>query len=165
MLRCWNILTNYEKVAEFNDAFGNNKVENLTSETFKKEPKLIKLLVSLITEECKELQDAVKNNDPIETRDALADILYVVYGMQYRLGIDGNKDFDIVHSSNMSKLCNNEEEAIVTVDNYKQKYSSGSSPYDSPYYEKLKHKNKWVIKNKTTGKVLKNINYKKVKFE
>ena len=85
--------------------------------------------------------------------------------MQYRLGIDGNKDFDIVHSSNMSKLCNNEEEAIVTVDNYKQKYSSGSSPYDSPYYEKLKHKNKWVIKNKTTGKVLKNINYKKVKFE
>tara|TARA_Y100000389_G_C17400022_1_gene484789 strand:- start:234 stop:893 length:660 start_codon:yes stop_codon:yes gene_type:complete len=160
-----NILSNYEKVAEFNDAFGNNKVENLTPDTFKEEPKLIELLVSLITEECKELQDAVKDNDPIETRDALADILYVVYGMQYRLGIDGNKDFDIVHSSNMSKLCNNEQEAIVTVDNYKQKYSSGSSPYDSPYYQKLKNKNKWVIKNKSTGKVLKNINYKKVKFE
>tara|TARA_B100000927_G_scaffold291111_1_gene291973 strand:+ start:878 stop:1537 length:660 start_codon:yes stop_codon:yes gene_type:complete len=160
-----NILTNYEKVAEFNDAFGNNKIENLTSDTFTQEPKLIELLVSLITEECKELQDAVKYKDPIETRDALADILYVVYGMQYRLGIDGNEDFDIVHNSNMSKLCNNEEEAIVTVDNYKEKYKAGSSPYDSPYYEKLKNKNKWVIKNKSTGKVLKNINYKKVKFE
>ena len=159
------VKTNYDKVAEFNDAFGNDRIENLTSNTFTEKPKLIELLVSLITEECKELQDAVKDKDPIETRDALADILYVVYGMQYRLGINGNEDFDIVHSSNMSKLCTNEEEAIVTVDNYKQKYSSGSSPYDSPYYQKLKNKNKWVIKNQSTGKVLKNINYKKVKFE
>ena len=158
-------LSNFEKVAQFNDAFGNNKIDKLTTETYNEHPKLIELLLSLIKEECQELEDAVKDKDPIETRDALSDILYVVYGMQYRLGIQGDEDFNIVHNSNMSKLCNNEEEAIKSVDNYLTKYKSGESPYDSPYFKKLDNINKWVIKNKSTGKVLKNINYKKVKFE
>lgn len=159
------ILSNFEKVAQFNDAFGNNKIDKLTKETYDEHPKLIELLLSLIKEECQELEDAVKDKDPIETRDALSDILYVAYGMQYRLGIQGDEDFDIVHDSNMSKLCNNEEEAIKTCNNYLKKYQRGESPYDSPYLKKLDNINKWVIKNKSTGKVLKNINYKKVKFE
>ena len=159
------MLSNFEKVAQFNDAFGNNKIDKLTKETYDEHPKLIELLLSLIKEECQELEDAVKDKDPIETRDALSDILYVAYGMQYRLGIQGDKDFDIVHDSNMSKLCNNEEEAIKTCNNYLKKYQRGESPYDSPYLKKLDNINKWVIKNKSTGKVLKNINYKKVKFE
>ena len=159
------MVSNFEKVAQFNDAFGNNKIDKLTKETYDEHPKLIELLLSLIKEECQELEDAVKDKDPIETRDALSDILYVVYGMQYRLGIQGDEDFNIVHNSNMSKLCNNEEEAIISVDNYLIKYQRGESPYDSPYFKKLDNINKWVIKNKSTGKVLKNINYKKVKFE
>lgn len=158
-------LSNFEKVAQFNNAFGNNKIDKLTKESYDKHPKLIELLLSLIKEECQELEDAVKDKDPIETRDALSDILYVVYGMQYRLGIQGDEDFNIVHNSNMSKLCNNEEEAIKSVDNYLTKFQRGESSYDSPYFKKLDNINKWVIKNKSTGKVLKNINYKKVKFE
>lgn len=157
--------SNFEKVAEFNNCFGNNKIEKLTPYSYDEHTKLINLLLSLIQEECKELEDAVKDKDPIETRDALSDLLYVVYGMQYRLGINSDEDFDIVHNSNMSKLCNNEEEAQKTVDTYKNKYNNGESPYDTPYYQKLNGLQKWVIKNKSTGKVLKNINYTKVKFE
>ena len=41
-----------------------------------------------IKEEIEELNDAIKVNDVKETRDALGDILYVVYGMADILGID-----------------------------------------------------------------------------
>ena len=38
--------------------------------------------------------------------------MYVVLGMGRAIGIDLDKAFDIVHKSNMSKLCNTEEDAI-----------------------------------------------------
>ena len=46
-------------------------------------------------------------------------------------GIDLDHTFDMVHNSNMSKSCNNEELAIKTVEDYQQKYDTGNSPYDS----------------------------------
>ena len=49
---------------------------------------IITLRLALIDEEVKELNIAITNNDIIETRDALSDILYVVYGMADVLGID-----------------------------------------------------------------------------
>ena len=49
------LLSNFEKVAQFNDAFGNNKIDKLTKETYDEHPKLIELLLSLIKEECQEL--------------------------------------------------------------------------------------------------------------
>ena len=61
----------------------------------------------------------------VETIDALADILYVVYGAGASFGIDLDKAFDIVHRSNMSKLCQTEEDAIETVRIYKEKYDNG----------------------------------------
>jgi predicted HAD superfamily Cof-like phosphohydrolase len=303
--------TNFDKVNEFNRAFD---MVPLTPETYTRyyvtsddnvkrvnpcagfrfelisnSPNVIKLRLDLIKEEISELNDAIKNNDFIETRDAIADILYVVYGMADVLGFDINilfnikyintffgkymvdiinlinnftengllndnislfskvktilqinqnifleiekeylsipeilqhlhkkinltynslenltlkyldykdiedysytiiceeilallkwvysyaaiaginadADFDIVHNSNMSKLCSNEEEAIATVEDYIKKFENGSSPYDSPYYYHLPAIGKWIVKNKSTGKALKNINYIKVDF-
>jgi len=158
-------MTNYEKVKEFNDSFQTERVEHLDKNVFYTKPEMVKLCVSLIQEEVKELEDAVKDEDLTEVRDALSDILYVVYGMQYRLGINGDSDFDIVHSSNMSKLCNSEEEAINTVKWYELEYKEGRTSYDSPYYTKLDNKSLWVVKNRSTGKVLKSINYTPVKWQ
>ncbi len=45
------------------------------------------LRVALIDEEVKELKEAIENNDFIEVVDALADILYVVYGAAITHGI------------------------------------------------------------------------------
>ena len=92
-------------------------------------------------------------------------LLKYTYYYVILLGYDADKDFAIVHDSNMSKLCSSELEAKQTVADYAAKYASGSSPYDSPYYYYLKDLNKWIIKNKSTGKALKNINYIKVKFD
>ena len=76
----------------------------------------------------------------------------------------GDRDFNDVHDSNMSKLCSSQEEAEATVYDYEQKFNRGESPYDSPYYYKLENKDKWVVKNRSTGKALKSINYHAVNF-
>lgn len=156
-------MSNFQKVQEFNRLFGAKTHSTLQTNVFKEDPKLVDFRLSLITEEVKELQDAIKDNDIVEVRDALSDILYVVYGMQDALGIDGDADFDIVHSSNMTKLCSSEEEAQSTVSSYVNKFKEGKSTYDSPYYE-LVGEGIYAVKNKSTGKVLKNINYIPVDF-
>ena len=66
--------------------------------------------------------------------------------------------FQNVHLSNMSKLCTSISEAEDTVNSYIEKYKNGTSPYDSPYYYELKQY-LYVVKNKSTGKALKSINY------
>jgi predicted HAD superfamily Cof-like phosphohydrolase len=98
--------------------------------------------------------------------EEICGILKWTYLMTIVLGVNADKDFDIVHESNMSKLCDSEEDAKATVIDYETKYNngSGSSPYDSPYYYELPDINKWIVKNKSTGKALKNIKYKKVDF-
>lgn len=157
-------LTNYEKVVDFNKQFGNSVPDQLQTKIFTENPKIVKLCMSLITEEVKELEKAVSENDMVETIDALADILYVVYGMGARLGIDLDKAFDIVHQSNMSKLCRTEEEAKMTVDFYEDQYQSGKMTYDSPNIKMSHDGSKWVVYNKSTGKVLKSINYTPAAF-
>jgi hypothetical protein len=83
----------------------------------------------------------------------------------------------------MSKLCKTEDEAIKTVQFYKTKYemyknhyqefcnkfgaeSSEAktvySPYDSPYY--YKSGCYYLVKNESTGKALKSINYTPVEL-
>lgn len=95
--------------------------------------------------------------------DFLHELIYYVYTFQFVSGYDSDAVFKIVHDSNMSKLCKDETEAQLTVKDYEQKYLDGKSPYDSPYYYKLDN-GMYVVKNKSTGKALKNINYIKVKL-
>ena len=63
---------------------------------------------------------AVKLKDFKETIDALGDV-YMCYGMAISMGINLDEAFDIIHKSNMSKLCKNEEDAKDSVKFYKQK--------------------------------------------
>jgi len=95
--------------------------------------------------------------------------IYQLLKMTYCLGnlynIDVDEDFAIIHKSNMSKLCDTEEDAKATVESYKLKFKNGNSPYDSPYYYELHELKKWIVKNKSTGKALKNIKYKEVSFD
>ena len=51
----------------------------------------------------------MSNNDLLEVADALTDILYVTYGAGHAFGINLDKCFDEVQSSNMSKLSDNGE--------------------------------------------------------
>ena len=94
-------MTNFEKVKEFMVTFGQEVQEypNLPPDS-----RVVDLRLDLINEEVGELCVAVEYNDMIEIADALADILYVTYGMGAALGIDLDKCFEEVQRSNMSKL-------------------------------------------------------------
>lgn len=157
--------TNFEKVVEFNKCFGVHVPVTGNHLDLKSNPDLVKLRLSLITEEVRELQDAIKDNDFTEVIDALSDILYVVYGAGASFGIDLDTTFDIVHRSNMSKLCISEEQAKRTVD----WYVANDTRYDSPSFRKgdglYNEKPFWVVFNRSTGKILKSINYTPAKFD
>jgi predicted HAD superfamily Cof-like phosphohydrolase len=155
---------NFEKVCTFNKVFGLPHSDELQKNVFSENPKLVKLRLDLITEEVKELQEAIENHDMKETIDALADILYVVYGAGSSFGIDLNKAFDIVHDSNMSKSCKTEEQAIKSVEQYKELYKKKESPYDSPAYRFDEEVGLYIIYNKSTGKILKNKDYVEADF-
>lgn len=93
---------------------------------------------------------------------ALVDLLMRVYELG-ELQFDFKENFNIVHQSNMSKICSSEEEAKETVASYEKKYKDGDSPYDSPYYQRITS-TKWMVRNRSTQKVLKNINYHPVEY-
>ena len=65
-----------------------------------------KLYMNLITEEYKETLEAFQNNDLIEVADGLADMVWVIMGMCSSCGIEFNKVWEEVRSSNMSKFVN-----------------------------------------------------------
>ena len=79
------------------------------------------LRVSLLTEELRELQEAIQANDIVEVADALCDIQYVLAGavLEFGLGDRFKALFDEVQRSNMSKACRTLAEAEATVAHYR----------------------------------------------
>jgi predicted HAD superfamily Cof-like phosphohydrolase len=63
-----------------------------------------KLRVRLIAEELTELQDAYDSKNIIDVADAIADLLYVVYGTAVAHGINIKPIFTAVHNNNMEKI-------------------------------------------------------------
>ena len=93
-------MSNFNKVKTFMETFG-QEVKNKPSFS---DDKINKLRYELIREELDELKVAMENKDLLEVADALTDILYVTYGAGHAFGIDLDKCFEEVQSSNMSKL-------------------------------------------------------------
>jgi predicted HAD superfamily Cof-like phosphohydrolase len=62
------------------------------------------LYANLIKEEFTELNEAVNNNDQVETLDALIDILVVTIGAIHSMGADGEGAWKEVMSTNFAKI-------------------------------------------------------------
>lgn len=154
--------TDFERVVDFNYNFGVLPSVELKPKTniFNEDPNQVEFCLKLIREEVKELEQAVKDKDFVETVDALADIMYVVLGMGCRIGANMDRAFDLVHENNMSKLCKTEEEAQKSVEWYNQ--NKEKLGYDSPAYRKAPDNIHWVVYNESTKKILKSINWKPV---
>jgi predicted HAD superfamily Cof-like phosphohydrolase len=153
-------MTNFEKVLEFNESFGVVTNKTPQKDLYDTDTKLVNYRLSLITEEVDELRESILNKDFKETVDALSDILYVVYGAFTAFGINADDAYDLVHKSNMSKLCKTEFEAIETVESYKN-----DPRYDSPKYRLSPNGKYYVVYNESTKKILKSIHYNPVSFD
>lgn len=88
-----------EMVREFHEAFGLPVGEELPPPT-----DLRHLRVRLLAEEYAEYDEAEDRDDRVEIADALADMVYVIYGTALTYGIDLDAVIEEVHRSNMSKL-------------------------------------------------------------
>lgn len=93
-------VTNFEKVGDFMEAFGQEVLDQPRYPSFS----LAELRLELIEEEVQELKDGFDNRNMLEIADALTDILYVVYGAGHAFGIDLDACLAEVHRSNMTKL-------------------------------------------------------------
>lgn len=116
-------------------------------------PERCSLRIALLAEELKELEEAVKNNDIVEVADAFCDIQYVLSGaiLEFGLGEKFKALFDEVQRSNMSKACNSEEEAIKTVEHYRQNKNTEC------YYRE--EGGRWLVYRTADNKTIKSINY------
>jgi len=145
-----------------NTALKSKLLENLTKTYLKLEAECQKELICYFDDNQTKLHNYTKFQ-------IVGNLIYELLKLTYALGslynIDVDADFSIIHQSNMSKLCDTEEDAKATVASYELKFKNGNSPYDSPYYYELPELKKWIVKNKSTGKALKNIKYKEVSFD
>jgi len=63
-----------------------------------------RMYTTLITEEYTELQEAIAAGDPVETLDALVDILVVTIGAINSMGADGEGAWREVMATNFAKI-------------------------------------------------------------
>lgn len=117
------------------------------------------LRVELISEELKELEEAIKDKDMVEIADALCDIQYVLSGaiLEFGLAEKFKSLFDEVQRSNMSKACNTEQEAIDTVAYYAKEKDTEC------YYKEIE--GKWLVYRTADEKTIKSIYYSPADLE
>ena len=96
-------MSNFSKVKTFMKTFG----QEVKDKPSLPDKKIQDLRYELIKEELDEFKQAIEDKNLKEVADALTDILYVTYGAGHAFGIDLDKCFDEVQSSNMSKLGSN----------------------------------------------------------
>src|SRR6201985_3867424 len=110
-------LNSLNQVAEFHTTFKHP----IVAEPAIPSKERAQLRIELLSEELKELQQAVNDNNLVEIADALCDLQYVLAGaiLEFGLGEKFKELFDEVHRSNMSKACKTVEEANMTIEHYK----------------------------------------------
>ena len=62
------------------------------------------LYLSLLSEECKELGEALAKQDRVETLDALLDVIVTAVGAIHSMGARGEQAWSAVVASNMAKI-------------------------------------------------------------
>jgi len=96
------VTTNFERVGEFLRKFDLPNYEaGEVPHVLDHERFLFRY--ELIVEECHELLSAHRSGDVLKVADALADLLYVVYGLAHYMGLPMDLVFRLVHEANLKK--------------------------------------------------------------
>ena len=132
-----------------------NYSDNLKNTKFKHSISKIMSNIRLINLNLKKATNNAKFDIMLQELNIL---LYQVNLMGCSVGVNLDDAFNIVHISNMSKVCENEELAKETV----AWYLTNDDRYKTPDYRKSEYG--WVVFNKDTGKILKSIKYTPANF-
>lgn len=117
----------------------------------------------LITEETDELIAAMESDNFTEICDGIFDSLWVITQVAMLYGIRLDHVMSAGFTSNMSKFCRTEEEAIETINAYRDGvHPNKMGEMIETYYEKVG--DLYVIRRLSDDKVLKSINFKEPDF-
>lgn len=121
--------------------------------------KRMSLRYALLSEELKELKEAITAEDIVAVADALCDLQYVLAGAVLEFGLKDKfkRLFDEVHRSNMSKACRSEAEAVETITHYEKQ--------GVPAYYKKVDATTYLVYRSADHKTLKSIYYSPAKLE
>jgi NTP pyrophosphatase (non-canonical NTP hydrolase) len=156
-------MSNFTQVCDLNGAFGRPKTNSQEQDYSKLENQF-----SLVLEEVEELQQAIKDENWTEVKDAIGDILVVTYGMGYVADIDCDKLMANISASNFSKFCTHDE-MLETVAYYsglganvvaEETMIGDELKYAVKSAENQSYIEDGVEKTVKKGKLLKNINWK-----
>lgn len=155
-------LTNYERTKALYEEHNPFIPHAITTLFDVDNTQILQLMITNITNAMDLVSVAFASNNFEQVASSLVNTLYVTYLIGVKLGVDLNKSFQIVHSSNMSKVCRTEKEAQDTVAWYK---NQTDSPYDSPEYRLSSDGKYFIVFNQSSGKILKSIHYTPANFE
>lgn len=122
----------------------------------------VKLLMDRLRYIFGQIEKNTEEKDIHATITNLVKMLVSIYMICAYINVDIDLAYDLIHESNMSKVCKDEDEAQKTVKWYKKEFEENRQPYDSPDYKKSNNEKYWIVFNKSTGKILKSINYSPV---
>lgn len=117
---------------------------------------LVESVLNTIQSNLVTLHDATQTHDFDSVINSTFNIIYFTYNLGVLVRVNIDSGVDLVHQSNMSKLCTDRDEAQKTV----EWYIKNDTRYDTPVYKE--NVNGFIIFNESSGKILKNINYKAV---
>lgn len=155
-----NSQTNYQLVKTLRSFwFKTDKVKTvINKDTLKLYKHVLEPTLTKIKQCNEELKQEIDNHSIDAVAQSLCSLLFSVNTYGILIDIDLDTSFDIVHKSNMTKICDTEELAQETVEWYK----NNDNRYKTPDY--FKNDFGYVIINKDTGKVLKSIKYTPADF-
>lgn len=104
----------------------------------------------------KTLSHSLLMEDHESVKNILVQMLIALYCVGYFCHFDLDKLYDEIHRSNMSKLCNSEDEAKETIEWYTQ---NQSTRYPKVAYHKSIDDKHYIVFDQNTDKRLKSIHY------
>lgn len=145
--------TNFQMTSEFNAVLGQGVASIPVVPTLEQ----CRLRLKLINEEAQvELTKAFDSRDLIKVADAIGDGLVTIYGAANDCGLDADAIMERIHQSNMSKLCESEQDAVFAVEQYRQGngFHGKTTPVNAMYRQSA-IEGKFVVFDADTGKTLK----------
>lgn len=156
-------MTNFQRVTEFNLVLGQGVAPMPSIPTLDQ----CNLRLNLINEEAiVEMKRGFDERDLVKIADAIGDALVVVYGAANDCGLDADAILAEVHRSNMSKLCDSEQDAVFAVEQYRagNGFHGKNEPIEA-VYRKSSIEGKFIVFDAKTGKTLKGPNFSEPNLE
>lgn len=139
--------------------------ESINKNIISDNSELVLYYAKCISDNTKQVAEATVSKDPLSiyaVTSCLESIVSYVRALTAITGVDLQHVFTLIHENNMSKMCMTEDEAKLTVQQYKDQYTSAGGVYDSPVYRASPDQSRYVVYNESTKKVLKAAGWKPV---